>query len=88
MNTVKLIGNVGSEVNVLTFDNGKLYNTILKQNPCFIHFNGGTWQQSNHENIMPIFVEKMKSTMKNKTADNLNDFSQIITPTCYPHPQI
>jgi hypothetical protein len=74
--------------NELTFDNGKLYNTILKQNPCFIHFNGGTWQQSNHENIMPIFVEKMKSTMKNKTADNLNDFSQIITPTCYPHPQI
>jgi hypothetical protein len=74
--------------NELSFDNGKLYNTILKQKPCFIHFNGGTWQQSNHENIMPIFIEKMKYTLDNKTVDNLNDFSQIITPTCYPHPQI
>lgn len=74
--------------NDLSFDNGKLYNKILNKKPCFIHFNGGTWQQNNRENIMPIFIEKMKSTFENKTIDNLNNFSQIITETCYPHSQI
>lgn len=72
----------------LNFNSGKIYNKILNQIPCFIHFNGGTWQQNNRENIMPIFVEKMKTTLINKTTDNLNDYSQIITSTCYPHPQI
>jgi hypothetical protein len=72
----------------LSFENGKLYNKILNKKPCFIHFNGGTWQQHNLENIMPIFIEKIKSTLANNTNDNLNNYSQIITPTCYPHPQI
>ena len=58
----------------LTFDNGKLYNQILEKRPCFIHFNGGSWQQNNHENIMPIFIEKMKSTLDNNTIDNLNNY--------------
>jgi len=72
----------------LSFDNGKLYNKILNKKPCFIHFNGGTFKQNNHENIMPVFIQKMKSTLENKTTDDINNFSQIITPTCYPHPQI
>ena len=74
--------------NELSFDNGKIHNKILNKKPCFIHFNGGTWQQNNYENIMPIFIEIMKITLKNKTIDNLNNFSQILTSTCYPHPQI
>jgi GR25 family glycosyltransferase involved in LPS biosynthesis len=74
--------------NELQFNCGKLYNTILHTYPCFIHFNGGTWQQNNGENIMPIFIDKMKTTLINKTTDNLYAYSQIITSTCYPHPQI
>jgi len=74
--------------NEISFDNGKVYNKILNKKPCFIHFNGGVWQQSNHENIMPIFIEKMKSTLGNNTVDNLDDYHQIITRTCYPHPQV
>jgi hypothetical protein len=74
--------------NELSFNSGKLYNNILKTSPCFIHFNGGTWQQNNGENIMPIFVEKMEATLKNSSLDNLNNYSQIITSTCYPHEQI
>jgi hypothetical protein len=74
--------------NELIFESGKVYNKVLETTPCFIHFNGGTWQQNNHENIMPIFVEKMKLTLETKTNDNLNNYSQIITSTCYPHPQI
>ena len=74
--------------NELNFNSGKLYNKVLDKFPCFIHFNGGTWQQNNGENIMPIFLEKMKTTFINKTTDNLDNYSQIITSTCYPHPQI
>lgn len=74
--------------NELFFENGKLCNAIMKTTPCFIHFNGGTWQQNNHENIIPIFIEKIKLTLENKTKDNLSNYSQLITRTCYPHPQI
>ena len=38
------------------FKNGVIYNTIMDVEPCFIHFNGGTWQTNSRENIMPIFV--------------------------------
>jgi single-strand DNA-binding protein len=36
MNTVKLIGNVGNEVNFLTFDNGKKASFSLATNETFI----------------------------------------------------
>ena len=70
--------------NELCFIDGKVYNTILNSYPCFIHFNGGTWQQNNRENIMPIFLEKIKS----KLNDDLKKYQQIITSTCYPHLQL
>jgi hypothetical protein len=72
--------------NELNFNTGKMYNTILNIYPCFIHFNGGSWQQDNRENIMPIFIEKMNSSFDKVV--NLNDYNQIITATCYPHSQI
>jgi hypothetical protein len=72
----------------INFNTGKTYNTILNTYPCFIHFNGGTWQQSNGENIMPIFIEKMNHSLEKNTILDLNDYKQIITPTCYPHVQI
>ena len=74
--------------NELRFKNGKLYNTIMCTTPCFIHFNGGTWRQNNDENIMPVFLSKMKSTLENQSVDDLHHYSQLITATCYPHPQI
>jgi hypothetical protein len=74
--------------NELNFNSGKLYNTVLNTFPCFIHFNGGSWQQNNGDNIMPVFIEKMKTTSTNQNCDNLDGYSQIITSTCYPHPQI
>ena len=70
--------------NELDFIDGRLHNRVLDTWPCFIHFNGGTWQQQNRENIMPVFVDKMREKLP---SDNLNGFSQIITATCYPHSQ-
>lgn len=71
--------------NEIEFINGKVHNRVLDTWPCFIHFNGGTWQQQNRENIMPVFVEKMT---EKRLTDNLDGFSQIITATCYPHSQL
>jgi hypothetical protein len=71
-----------------TFNYGKFTNNILNIIPCFIHFNGGTWQQNNRENIMPIFIDKMNTSLKNNCTLDLNDYNQIITSTCYPHSQI
>tara|TARA_Y100000816_G_C26070016_1_gene562725 strand:- start:50 stop:814 length:765 start_codon:yes stop_codon:yes gene_type:complete len=67
----------------LNFIDGKMYNTIKKTYPCFIHFNGGCYRQENGENIMPIFIDFMK-----KGHGDLNSYQQIITDTCYPVKQI
>jgi hypothetical protein len=74
--------------NEISFISGKMYNTILNTKPCFIHFNGGSFLQNNKENIMPIFIEKMKESMLCEAHLNLNNYEQIITSTCFPHSQI
>jgi len=33
---------------------GRAYNTTLQQTPCFMHFNGNSWQTKDDVNIMPI----------------------------------
>ena len=67
--------------------NGQLYNTIMDMTPCFIHFNGGTFQTNKRENIMPIIVKQKEETRITNTTRNLNDYDQLITTTCFPHPQ-
>ena len=68
--------------------NGYIYNTILKQKPCFIHFNGGTWQTNDKHNIMPIFIENMKYSINSDKIYTLNAYTQLTTLTCYPHNQL
>lgn len=69
------------------FKNGVIYNTIMNVSPCFIHFNGGTFQTISQENIMPIFCKKIEESKKYNIILNLNEYKQIITKTCYPHIQ-
>jgi len=69
--------------------NGRITNTVLNEMPCFIHFNGSTWQTHSKENILPILVNKISESTKNMNIEyNLNEYQQIITPTCWPHKQI
>ena len=72
----------------LDFREGRLYNKVLNTYPCFVHFNGGTWQTNKKENIMPTFVELMIKSKNDSKIYNLDKYNQIITKTCYPHPQI
>lgn len=74
--------------NEFEFTKGKVFNTVMNTFPSFIHFNGGTWQQQNRQNIMPVWIDKLQCTLTNNTTDNLHSYSQIITPSCFPHSQI
>ena len=73
--------------NDFIFINGFVYNIIMNVNPCFIHFNGGTFSTNTRENIMPVFINKMNESMNHEQHSNLHEYSQIITVTCYPHNQ-
>ena len=42
---------------------GRCVNVILNEKPCFIHFNGGTWQTNDHMNILPILVKKIQDSL-------------------------
>ena len=72
----------------IDFRGCRVYNNVLNTYPCFVHFNGGTWQTMEKNNIMPVFVELMKKSKNNNEILNLDKYNQIITRTCYPHPQI
>jgi hypothetical protein len=74
--------------NDIIYQNGFVTNLVMKENPCFIHFNGGTFLTNERENIMPIFIKKMENSKNLNVNLDLNDYKQIITHTCYPHNQI
>lgn len=69
------------------FKYGTIYNTVMDSDPCFIHFNGGTWQTNSRENIMPVFCKKIEDSKTTNDELTLNEYRQIITSTCFPHPQ-
>lgn len=71
----------------LEFREGLVYNTVMNISSCFIHFSGGTFQTDTRKNIMPVFVQKKEETKRTSIIDNLSGYHQIITKTCFPHPQ-
>lgn len=73
--------------NDLEFREGKVYNKALANVPCFVHFNGGTWQTNTKENILPVFIEKKRDSIISTYPLNLQEHSQIITHTCFPKVQ-
>jgi hypothetical protein len=72
----------------IQWKSGIVYNLVMGTTPCFIHFNGGVWQTQTRENIMPVFVAKMRESKNTDEWLNLDGYNQIITPTCFPHRQL
>ena len=72
----------------IDFRGGRVFNNILNTYPSYIHFNGGTWQTNERNNIMPVLIELMIKSKKNSQIYNLDKYNQIITKTCYPYSQI
>ena len=74
--------------NSFIFKHGTVYNTIMDSDPCFIHFNGGTWLTNNGENIMPVFVKKIEESKTINDVLTVAEYKQRITATCFPHDQM
>jgi len=70
----------------IEFVNKRIRNTVLNELPCFIHFNGGSFQTIERKDISEIVVERL---LKSKNIPlNLDDYNQIITSTCFPESQV
>lgn len=73
--------------NDFEFKNGRIYNKILKNFPCFIHFNGLSYRlEKTKENAMPIFIKKM--IRSNRKTVTFGDFKQHISKHCIPISQL
>lgn len=74
--------------NEFYIQHGRFINTILNETPCFVHYNGGTWQTHDTQNILPIATQKVKDSMTDTNIFTFHEYKQIITATCFPHKQI
>jgi hypothetical protein len=74
--------------NEFYIQHGRFVNTILNEKPCFVHYNGGTWQTNDSQNILPIATQKLKDSMNDTNIFTFHEYKQIITDTCWPHKQI
>jgi hypothetical protein len=74
--------------NELYIHRGRVINVELNQKPCFIHFNGGTWQTKDEENILPVFVNKLRASADDTNIYTLHEYIQLRSDTCWPHKQI
>jgi hypothetical protein len=68
-------------------ENGRLYNTVLKQYPCFIHFNGLSYQTDTNANIMEVFVDKLEQSILESNSNICFDFTDYKKST-WPNPTI
>ena len=68
--------------------NGRLYNTILKQYPCFIHFNGLSYKTDTDANIMEVFVAKLEQSILEPLVFDFTDYKKSTWPNPTIIPQL
>ena len=66
------------------FIGGRVYNRAIKQQACFLHFNGASWKleakSEPYDNIMPVFVEKMMLTKMGGVVTDLAGWRRCTWP--------
>jgi hypothetical protein len=67
---------------------GRIHNTVLEETPCFVHFNGSSYQTGAGTDIRPVVLERLRTSRSVASALTLDDYDQILTRTCWPHPQM
>ena len=65
----------------------RLYNYVLDQYPCFIHFNGLSYETETKENIMDVFVDKLEQSIAATNNNEIYDFFNY-TKSTWPNPTI
>jgi hypothetical protein len=56
--------------------NGRLYNTVLDQYPCFMHFNGNTYTTDTNSNLMYPLVDKLEQSILNSDPNAVYTFTE------------
>ena len=64
----------------IDFRNGRMYNNILNEYPCFIHFNGKSYLTTNNKNGLILFIEKIKQSAKVNEILNINEYKPSRKP--------
>ena len=63
--------------NEIYIQGGRVVNSVIGSNPCFLHFNGDAWAIRGGGNIMPVFIEKLNLSGENlEQIYNFSEFTQ------------
>jgi hypothetical protein len=66
-NEVQIFQNFFSlDWNEIFIKDGRVINSIIKSEPCFLHFNGDSWKITGGGNIMPVFIDKLNASIDSK----------------------
>jgi hypothetical protein len=58
----------------IDFRCGRMYNNILDEYPCFIHFSGSSYLTTNGKNGLHLFVEKIKESSNTSDIINISEY--------------
>ena len=72
----------------IQFVYGRPFNTVMKQSPCFLHFNGNAYQTADGKNGMPVFIDKMAKSADSDTPVTLQDVKANIQSWNKPRSQL
>jgi len=59
---------------------GQIYNRILEETPCFVHFNLGSWKTEKQENILPILFKKIEASQDAHLPLSLSQYKPSYLP--------
>ena len=68
--------------------NGNVYNIILNEKPCFLHFNGFSYRTHDDKIILEALIYKMLLSKNNGEILNLNEYKQYQSEEYFIHPQV
>jgi len=74
--------------NEIEIKNGNVYNIILKEKPCFLHFNGFSYRTHDDKAILEPLIYKMILSKNNDEILNLSDYKQYQSDDYFVHPQL
>ena len=57
----------------IDFRYGRMYNNILNEYPCFIHFSGRSYLTTNNTNGLFLFVKKINQSVNTAEIINIDE---------------
>jgi hypothetical protein len=74
----------GYDWNEFYIQNGRIFNTVLKNSPCVLHFNGNSWKDGRHQNVIPKLIDKMRLSIENPSEKyTIANYGQLFSIHSY-----